>query len=66
MAESYSTIYRAMGISIGASLGRLAAAVGPFIIYPIYKMDNRLPFLYFTILCICGLICILTYPLETT
>jgi len=43
--ESYSTLYRSLGIGSTFALGRIAGFISPFIIFPIYEYDNYLPFL---------------------
>ena len=66
IAESYNTVYRAMGLSVGGSIGRLASAFVPIIIFPIFLEDTFMPFLVFAILLIFALIAIINYPVDTT
>ena len=37
IAESYDTFYRAIGLSNGGAIGRLASAASPFLLLPMFR-----------------------------
>lgn len=66
IVESYSTIYRTMGIGSTLGLGKIAGALAPLIMFPIYDYDHYMPFSVGMVsLLLIGLIA-LSYPKEMT
>ena len=66
VAESYSTVYRSLGIGACQGIGRIAGAFAPAIIFPLYYRDNYQPFLLAMISELLMFIIMLTYPYDLT
>ena len=64
VAESYSTILRAMGLGVGGAISRIASAMAPFIVYELFLIENYLPYLIFSIGFFVCLIIMCTFPLD--
>ena len=64
--ESYSTEYRAVGLTTLGASGRMFSAISPFIVYEMYVRNNYLPFLVFATVILIPAIVMLTFPVEAT
>lgn len=65
-AESYHTLYRSLGVGITMSVGRIAASIVPFIIYPIHFGNSYLPFLICSGLTFLAGVLLVYYPVDLT
>lgn len=59
-------MYRATGVGLVGSVGRLAAGISPYLIYEIFLNSPYFPFFIYTILFIVSLFTMLTYPKDFT
>ena len=66
VAESYSTVLRAMGLGVGGALARIISASAPFIVYSIFLKDHFLPYLIFGICYFLSLIVMYSFPVDLT
>lgn len=66
ISESYSTVYRSMGLAISTAVGRATGAFAPFFLYEIYIYNKWLIFLFAAgVIFLCFLVT-LTYPIDMT
>ena len=65
-AESYSTLYRALGVGFFVCFSRIGGLIGPAVVFPAYDIDHYAPFLITIILLVFVLIVTLTYPIDLT
>ena len=64
--ESYSTLYRSLGIGSSFALGRIAGFISPFIVFPVYEFDHYLPFLIGFFVMIGLMLILFTFPRDLT
>ncbi|CAD8202470.1 unnamed protein product [Paramecium octaurelia] len=64
--ESYSTIYRSLGIGTTIAFGRAAGFLSPAIVLPLYQKDNYSPFLVSIFIMFIMIIIFATYPKDLT
>ena len=63
--ECFSTKLRGLGSGIAQMIGRLGAAVMPFIIYPLFHEHPHSPFLIFAICSFLGFVTTILMPYDT-
>lgn len=65
-SEIYPTSFRSVGYGFAGAIGRLGACVMPFVIFPCFYLNSRLPFWIFSF---CGAVCAFcafNLPFDTT
>lgn len=64
--ESYSTVYRSMGVGAAQGIGKIAGALSPFPILWLYYEQPYLPFIVCSALCVVTLAFVLSFPSNAT
>lgn len=59
-------MHRATGVAIVGALGRLAAAISPYLMFELFLKDPYLPFFIYAKLYLIGFIIMITYPFDFT
>jgi len=66
IVESYSTVYRTLGIGSSLALGKISGAIAPAILFPIYDINHYAPFNVGLIVLILIGVILLSYPSDKT
>lgn len=63
--EIFTTQNRTLGFGSSAAIGRLGAALCPYILIPLYESNDGFPFLAFGCASICSFVACATLPYDT-
>ncbi|CAD8103528.1 unnamed protein product [Paramecium primaurelia] len=63
--EIFHTSNRTLGFGSSAAVGRIGAAISPYILIPLFDQDTHLPFLAFAVSSVISLISAITLPYDT-
>lgn len=63
--EAYPTKIRSMGVGLGHSCTRIAAILTPFISQYFFEISHLLPFIFYIIGAVAGVVCCIALPFET-
>lgn len=64
--ESYSTVYRSMGVGAAEGVGKITGSAASFMVLPLYYYSAYLPFLAGAIMAFFCLIIMIFYPVNAT
>jgi MFS family permease len=66
VVESYSTVYRSLGIGTTTAVGRVGGFVSSAIFFPLYNKDNYIPFFFSMLLFMILFFIFATFPRDLT
>jgi hypothetical protein len=66
VTESYSTVYRSLGIGSSHGIGRVFGSLAPLVFFPIYEMNKYAVFMWAFVCKIFMLIVVATFPKDAT
>lgn len=64
--ESYGTFYRSLGVGAVDAVGKVAAALASFVVFPLFTIDPYLPFIILGSLSLVTIILVSLHPIELT